>query len=90
VLRRSAGRRNASPASIASLASTCTAPPGIDTAEAERRRQAKIEQLRAEITRAKKKLGNEQFVSKAPPEVVQAERDKLAKYQAELEELESE
>ena len=62
----------------------------IDTAEAERRRQAKIEQLRAEITRAKKKLGNEQFVSKAPPEVVQAERDKLAKYQAELEELESE
>jgi valyl-tRNA synthetase len=62
----------------------------IDTAEAERRRRAKVEQLRAEIARAKKKLANEQFVAKAPPEVVQAERDKLAKYEAELEELENE
>jgi valyl-tRNA synthetase len=62
----------------------------IDTEEAARRREARRQSLLAEIERAKKKLANEQFVSKAPPEVVQAERDKLAKYEAELEELENE
>jgi valyl-tRNA synthetase len=59
----------------------------IDAGEAEKRRQEKREQLKGEIKRAKGKLANEQFVSKAPPEVVQAERDKLARFQAELEEL---
>jgi valyl-tRNA synthetase len=59
----------------------------IDAGEAERRRQEKREQLRGEIARAEGKLANEQFVSKAPPDVVQAERDKLAKFKAELEEL---
>jgi valyl-tRNA synthetase len=62
----------------------------IDTEEAARRREARRESLVAEIERAKKKLANEQFVAKAPPEVVQAERDKLARYEAELEELENE
>jgi valyl-tRNA synthetase len=63
------------------------ATEAIDAEEAERRRQEKRRQLQGEIARAQGKLANEQFVSKAPPEVVQAERDKLARFQAELEEL---
>jgi valyl-tRNA synthetase len=59
----------------------------IDAGEAERRRQEKRDQLQGEIARAQGKLANEQFVSKAPPDVVQAERDKLARFKAELEEL---
>src|SRR5207248_677340 len=46
----------------------------IDAGEADRRRQEKREQLKGEIKRAQGKLANEQCVSKAPPEVVQAER----------------
>jgi valyl-tRNA synthetase len=48
------------------------------------KRRAKLE---AEIERAERKLANEAFVAKARPEVVQAERDKLARLQAELEAL---
>jgi valyl-tRNA synthetase len=59
----------------------------IDAGEAERRRREKREQLLAEVARAESKLANEQFVNKAPPDVVQAERDKLARFRAELEEL---
>jgi valyl-tRNA synthetase len=59
----------------------------IDTGEADRRRQEKREQLRAEIERAQGKLANEKFVSRAPEQVVQAERDKLERFRAELEEL---
>jgi valyl-tRNA synthetase len=44
-------------------------------------------QLEAEIERAERKLANEGFVAKARPEVVQAERDKLARLRAELEAL---
>ena len=48
------------------------------------RRSARIEQkrgnLRAEIERAEKKLANEQFVAKAPAEVVDEERRKLEEY----------
>jgi valyl-tRNA synthetase len=43
--------------------------------------------LRAEVERAERKLANDGFVSKAPAEVVEAEREKLASYRAELEEL---
>ena len=59
----------------------------VDTEEALRRRAAQQEQLQAEIKRAEGKLANEQFVAKAPPEVVQAERDKLERLRKELEEL---
>ena len=48
-------------------------------AEAERQR------LRKEIARAERMLGNERFVAKAPPEVVEAERAKLERYRRELE-----
>ena len=43
--------------------------------------------LRAEVERGERKLANEGFVAKAPPEVVEAEREKLEGYRAELAEL---
>jgi valyl-tRNA synthetase len=56
--------------------------------EAERKRAAeRAERIRADIKRIEGKLANQGFVSKAPEKVVQAERDKLAKLQKELEEL---
>jgi valyl-tRNA synthetase len=56
--------------------------------EAEARRiQARTKELEAEIGRAEGKLANERFVAKAPEAVVQAERDKLARLRAELDEL---
>jgi valyl-tRNA synthetase len=45
------------------------------------------EQLRAEVERGERKLGNEGFVAKAPAEVVEEERGKLERYRAELAEL---
>jgi valyl-tRNA synthetase len=44
-------------------------------------------ELRSEVERAEGKLGNEGFVAKAPPEVVEEERGKLERYRAELEDL---
>ena len=49
-----------------------------DPAEAEKRIAAKREQLEAEIERAEHKLANEKFVERAPAEVVEEERRKLA------------
>jgi valyl-tRNA synthetase len=49
----------------------------------EKRRQ----ELRAEVERGERKLGNEGFVAKAPAEVVEEERGKLERYRAELAEL---
>jgi valyl-tRNA synthetase len=61
--------------------------PDVDVEAAERRLEARRAELRAEIARAERKLGNDGFVAKAPPQVVDAEREKLARYRAELEEL---
>jgi valyl-tRNA synthetase len=52
---------------------------------AERKREDRREQLRAEIGRAEGKLANAGFVAKAPAAVVQAERDKLEALRTELE-----
>ena len=45
---------------------------------------AEVERLRGEVARAEGKLANERFVAKAPPEVVEAEREKLERYRREL------
>jgi valyl-tRNA synthetase len=59
----------------------------VDLDAAARRIEERREHLRAEIARAEGKLANESFVSKAPAEIVEAERSKLERLQAELEEL---
>ena len=46
--------------------------------------EAERERLRKEIARAEGMLANERFVSNAPPEVVEAEREKLSRYRREL------
>ena len=59
----------------------------IDPEGEERRKAERREWLTREIERAEKKLANQGFVKKAPPEVVEAERGKLARFKAELEDL---
>jgi len=59
----------------------------VDLEGAERRLAARRAKLEAEIERAERKLANQGFVDKAPPEVVQAERDKLNRLKEELESL---
>jgi valyl-tRNA synthetase len=59
-----------------------------DAEDAERRLATRREELRAEVDRAERKLGNAGFVEKAPAEVVEAERRKLEEYRRALERLE--
>jgi valyl-tRNA synthetase len=49
--------------------------------------QAEIERLEREVARAEGMLANERFVRNAPPEVVESEREKLARYRRELDAL---
>jgi valyl-tRNA synthetase len=58
-----------------------------DPAEADRRKDGQRSALDGEIARAAKKLANPGFVAKARPEVVEAEREKLARLEAEREAL---
>jgi valyl-tRNA synthetase len=58
-----------------------------DPDEANKRIGARREQLGREIERLERKLANEQFVAKAPPEVVEAERRRLAEHRAALRDL---
>jgi valyl-tRNA synthetase len=60
---------------------------GVDPDAVRARIEERRGQLRAEVKRGEDKLSNEGFVAKAPAEVVDAERAKLAAYRAELEEL---
>jgi len=60
----------------------------IDPAQVAERIEARATELRSEVERGERKLSNERFVAKAPPEVVEAERVKLAGYRAELQGLE--
>jgi valyl-tRNA synthetase len=46
--------------------------------------QLEVERLRKEVERSERMLGNEKFVQNASPEVVEAEREKLARYEREL------
>jgi valyl-tRNA synthetase len=63
------------------------ASDAVDAAQARRRVEERRDVLRSEVDRAEAMLGNERFVANAPPEVVEAEREKLADYRTELEEL---
>jgi valyl-tRNA synthetase len=47
-----------------------------------------IERLRKEVARSEKMLANDRFVTNAAPDVVEGEREKLARYQRELRALE--
>lgn len=60
---------------------------GVDAAEVAAKAAAERERLQGEIARIDKKLANEGFVAKAPAEVVEAERTKRARYEAELQAL---
>jgi valyl-tRNA synthetase len=46
-----------------------------------------IQRLQEEVSRAERMLANERFVSNAPAEVVEAEREKLERYRRELDVL---
>src|SRR5581483_6782169 len=59
----------------------------VDAEQVRRRIAARRETLQAEVARAEGKRANSRFVDKAPADVVEAERTKLARYQAELEDL---
>jgi valyl-tRNA synthetase len=59
----------------------------VDREAEERKAHAERERLRAEIDRAEKKLSNEGFVAKAPPQLVDAEREKLERLRQELDGL---
>jgi valyl-tRNA synthetase len=62
---------------------------GLFDADAERARLGKqIEEAKADVERIGKKLANEQFVSRAPDNVVQTERDRLATAEGRLTGLE--
>ena len=60
----------------------------VDAAQVRQRVAERRETLRGEVDRAERKLSNQGFVSNAPAEVVEAEREKLTAYRAELQELE--
>jgi valyl-tRNA synthetase len=60
---------------------------GLDSDAVRERLEERRRSLESEVKRAEGKLSNEGFVAKAPPEVVEAEREKLERYRAELEEL---
>ncbi len=60
----------------------------LDADAVEARLGKRREELKAEIDRGERKLGNEGFVAKAPAAVVEEERGKLERYRHELSELE--
>jgi valyl-tRNA synthetase len=59
----------------------------LDAEAVAERLEKRREELRAEVERGERKLGNERFVAKAPAEVVEEERMKLERYRNELAEL---
>ncbi len=61
------------------LAATVRAPAAV----LRERYGKELDRLDGEVARLEKKLGNEQFVGKASPDVVAKEREKLAGYEAE-------
>jgi valyl-tRNA synthetase len=66
---------------------TTTLVVEVDVDKERERFELEIANLEGEIARAEQLLANVGFATKAPPEVVCRERDKLARYQRELKEL---
>ena len=59
--------------------------PGVVDLEAERARLTKqLDELAKNLEKARKKLSNEAFVQKAKPEVVEQERGRVTRFEAEL------
>jgi valyl-tRNA synthetase len=71
----------------ASFGSVLAAPPQIDPDAERARLQAALEAARSELARAEKQLQNEGFTSRAPAELVEAERRKAVRYGSEVETL---
>jgi valyl-tRNA synthetase len=61
--------------------------PELHMERVNRKRASRRAALETEIERSQRMLENRGFVSKAPPEVVEAERQKLARLRKELEGL---
>jgi valyl-tRNA synthetase len=59
----------------------------VDLEASRQKLAAERARLEREIERSRAKLANQGFVAKAPAEIVQAERDKLARLAAELQAL---
>lgn len=59
----------------------------IDVAAERERLSKEIARLGSEVTKCRAKLGNDSFVAKAPPAVVEQEQKRLAEYQATLDKL---
>lgn len=57
----------------------------MDTAAEKERLTKELDRLKGEIERIENKLGNEGFVAKAPPKVIDAEKAKLSNYQTQYE-----
>ena len=64
------------------------ASAALDSAAVNERLAARRKNLEAEVARGEGKLANQGFVANAPPAVVEAEREKLEGYRAELADLE--
>jgi valyl-tRNA synthetase len=90
LLLMTAGERAEAPAAGESLEEALAAVEARAPHGVLRERYAKeAERLRGEVERLERKLGNEQFVAKAAPDVVAKEREKLDGYRAELVRVES-
>ena len=61
----------------------------IDVAAEKQRLDKEIQRLQGEITKAQGKLGNEAFVAKAPPAVIEQEKKRLADFGATLDKLQA-
>jgi valyl-tRNA synthetase len=63
------------------------ATDAVDLEAGERRNQQRRAKLEAEIEKCTRKLDNESYVAKAPPQIVEAERQKLTRLREELDAL---
>jgi valyl-tRNA synthetase len=59
----------------------------VDMEKERERKERELQKAEAELARVLEKLGNERFVSRAPENVVQAEREKEIKLRALIEKL---